>query len=360
MSKKNAINLQSFDNLINDISLIFTQGLITAQEAVQYQRLKTYWHVGGRIAQYLKSPQNQFTTIDACYEEIRPILKKKINIDVKTDTLRRIVRFRSNYPKLPQKTSLTFTHYKALQRISDPKKRKEIERQAIKENMTFADLDLIAKQINFKKPPKKISSKKRTLLFNRGEPYIYCIRKNDDITDYSEYYIDLGFHFTEPIPDSYTSQLKAGHLIHSIKNDNRAYTIARITSRPDILYTYAARVANIVDGDTIDAHINVGFEHQLLKERLRFRGINTPELSDPEGKGIAAKVFLEKFLSKCPIIVIRTTKNNAEASAYAKGMFGRWLVDIFARPGIKDPSIIARKGIYLNQLLIDKGFAEPY
>ena len=358
MPRKPKHQSQSFDDLINNISIIFTQGLINAQKAVQYQRIKTYWKVGGKMGRYLRSPQNKFKTTEEFYQKTKPVLLKKIGIDLSVDMLRRIVQFRHNYPQLPPKSSLTFTHYKALQRITDPEIRKKIEQQAIKEKLTFKDIDLIVKQLKLKQSARKKTSKKGILTFTRGEPYIYRIHKNNDITGCSEYYLDLGFHFSGPIPDSYTSQLNSGRLVRLTKNKDRTYSLTRAEERHDMLYTYPARVAKIVDGDTIDAHINVGSGHYLIKERLRFRGINAPELSTPEG--IVAKAFLKKYLSKCPIIVIRTTKNNAQASANAKGMFGRWLVDVFAKPGVKGPSIIARKGTYINQLLIDKGFAEPY
>jgi len=348
----------SFDDLINDITILFKEGLAAAEKAVQYERIRTYWHVGGRIDQFFRSPYNTFKTKKEVYEHIRPVLRQRLNLDLSTDTLQRIVRFYLDYPTLPPQTCLTFNHYKALQRIPDPKLRREVEEQAIREHLSFDDISNIIREFKRAQSDSKPLTKKRVLTYTRGEPYIYCIRKKTDITDHSEYYLDLGFHFADEIPASYTPQLKAGNLVRSTKNKDRSYTFTRAGGHHGILYTYAARVARVIDGDTIDAHIDVGFGHHLINERLRLRGINAPEMSEPEGP--AAKQFLAHYLSRCPVIVIRTTKNNAQASADAKGMFGRWLVDIFADPGTDDPYTLARTGTCVNQLLLDKGLADPY
>ena len=42
------------------------------------------------------------------------------------------------------------------------------------------------------------------------------------------------------------------------------------------MYTYKAKLDRVVDGDTIDAHINLGFDITIHK-RIRLAGIDTPE-----------------------------------------------------------------------------------
>lgn len=87
-------------------------------------------------------------------------------------------------------------------------------------------------------------------------------------------------------------------------------------------YTYKAIVTKIIDGDTIDVVIDLGF-HLKFTNRLRLSRINTYELtsSNPNEKqlALAGKSFTEsKVLNKDVIIV--THKADA---------FGRYLAEVF-------------------------------
>ena len=114
------------------------------------------------------------------------------------------------------------------------------------------------------------------------------------------------------------------------------------------LYTYPARVLKVVDGDTFDARIDVGFGIGL-NDRLRLKGIDAPEITTAEGR--LAKSFLTDQLTPCPQIILRTTREEK---------FGRWLADVFILKGETAPRRIAAEGEYLNQLLLDEGLAEVY
>lgn len=129
--------------------------------------------------------------------------------------------------------------------------------------------------------------------------------------------------------------------------------------RKQRLYTYAAEVIKIVDADTFDLEINVGFKTKQ-EHRTRLRGINAPEAGTSPGR--KAKRFVERELAKCvvekplfkgnrasrPLVVVKT---------YKLGQYGRYTVDIYYLPGEADPETIAATGKLLNQVLIDKGLA---
>ena len=63
---------------------------------------------------------------------------------------------------------------------------------------------------------------------------------------------------------------------------------------------YHCVITKIIDGDTIDVDIDLGFDCWLHKQRIRLYGIDTPEsrTRDLEEKkyGLAAKAFVEKFI----------------------------------------------------------------
>ena len=91
------------------------------------------------------------------------------------------------------------------------------------------------------------------------------------------------------------------------------------------MYEYRCSVVKVIDGDTVDVDIDLGFGVWLRKERIRLRGIDTPEsrTRDLEEKkyGLMAKLFLQKMLSETDII-LKTFKD-------AEGKFGRILGDLY-------------------------------
>lgn len=111
-------------------------------------------------------------------------------------------------------------------------------------------------------------------------------------------------------------------------------------------YTYPARVESVIDGDTIWAIIDCGFD-TLIREKLRFRKIDTPELGTPKGE--KASRYVKRILKASPNIVVRT-------HSYDK--YARYLADIFYLPGVTSNERICSDGIYLNQELLDKGLAQ--
>lgn len=139
-------------------------------------------------------------------------------------------------------------------------------------------------------------------------------------------------------------------------NANQSKTLKSPKQR---LYTYAAEVIKVVDADTQDLEINVGFKTKQ-EHRVRLRGINAPEAGTSQGR--KAKRFVERELAKCvvekplfkgnranrPLVVVKT---------YKMGQYGRYTVDIYYLAGEADPEVIAEKGKLLNQVLVDKGLA---
>ena len=78
------------------------------------------------------------------------------------------------------------------------------------------------------------------------------------------------------------------------------------------MYEYRVKsVLNVVDGDTIDVDIDLGFDISITK-RVRLAGIDTPEsrTSDKAEKalGLEVKNLLKETLKKATTVVIRTEK----------------------------------------------------
>ncbi len=112
------------------------------------------------------------------------------------------------------------------------------------------------------------------------------------------------------------------------------------------MYHYKAEVVNIVDGDTIDVIIDLGFKI-TTNQRIRFAGINTPETynvkkeSEEYKKGILAKQYVEKRLAANKNIIEIETEKVPEK-------FGRYLGKILLADSAKP----------LNDELVEKGLAK--
>lgn len=63
------------------------------------------------------------------------------------------------------------------------------------------------------------------------------------------------------------------------------------------MYVYSCKVLNVVDGDTIDIELDLGF-HIKMKERVRLLNVDTPEVFGPnaEAAGIVASDFTKKWI----------------------------------------------------------------
>ena len=88
------------------------------------------------------------------------------------------------------------------------------------------------------------------------------------------------------------------------------------------MYEYSCRIVRVVDGDTVDIDIDLGFDIWLKKQRIRLYGVDTPEsrTRDLEEKkyGLAAKAFVEKHLPVGSTQMLRTKLDD-------RGKFGRIL-----------------------------------
>jgi len=111
---------------------------------------------------------------------------------------------------------------------------------------------------------------------------------------------------------------------------------------------YNVKVLKVVDGDTVDVDIDLGFGIVLTDERVRIMGIDTPEsrTSDKVEKvfGLAAKARLKELLDEEAILITTEDKKGEDM----KGKFGRILGDF--RVG----------GRTVTEILIEEGHAVAY
>ena len=109
------------------------------------------------------------------------------------------------------------------------------------------------------------------------------------------------------------------------------------------MYEYKATIVKVVDGDTVDVDIDLGFDTWLHNQRIRLDGIDTPECrtrnKQEKAHGLLAKEYVQKTLIVGGTYALTTKK---------KGKFGRFLGEFKTGKGT------------ITQLLVKKRLAVPY
>ena len=110
---------------------------------------------------------------------------------------------------------------------------------------------------------------------------------------------------------------------------------------------YVRKVENVVDGDTIDVLIDLGFDI-LFQSRVRLAGIDTPESRTKDiaekALGLEAKEYLKKHLKDAKSVVIKTEKMDSSEK------YGRILGWVYVNGDTES----------LNDKMINDGYAWGY
>jgi len=106
------------------------------------------------------------------------------------------------------------------------------------------------------------------------------------------------------------------------------------------MYQYNATVVNIVDGDTVDLNMDLGF-HIWVTKRIRLAYIDTPERFSDEGK--KATEFVKQTIPVGSNVVVKTSLDSTDK-------YGRVLGEIYRPDELKS----------LNKILLENNLAKEY
>ena len=109
------------------------------------------------------------------------------------------------------------------------------------------------------------------------------------------------------------------------------------------MYEYKAICTRVIDGDTLDARVDLGF-NVWINCRIRFQGIDAPETRtkniDEKMQGLKTKEYLKMLLLP--------TGGNFILKSHGVGKYGRCLGTIFI------------SGVNINKKLLNEGYAKEY
>jgi endonuclease YncB( thermonuclease family) len=249
------------------------------------------------------------------------------------------------YPISLPGAKLSWSHYKALLDVQNTEERDEVQAEAVQNNWTRDQLRTEVSRRNAQTHSSK--TEPETISAEPGRLNTYRIVKAEAGPLKDQLVLDLGFaNYFQPAG---LDQFKEGEIVEGaaklktsgtrdntrvLLRQNLVDSVRASDSLTADLYTYKAYVTQVIDGDTFDAVIDLGFKIMTL-QKLRLRGLDAPEIVSSEGK--EAKAFLEKHFAKTRNeILIRTVKSDK---------YDRYLADVWTGE------------TYLNQALLDEGLA---
>ena len=310
--------LNRFRKLIADISRLYIKA-----RNVQVQ---CGWEIGHRLIEEEQNGAMHAAYGSALISKVSEVMTEKYGPGFSVSNLRKMRQFYLLNQKHSISSVLDWSDYVELLPIKDEKTRRRLEERVVKEDLTSLELRRLVQKI--RKGPRPKSSSKLPTLKPPTDLNLHTFAKSMLSCKLEEGYVlmDCGFTVNWPV----------------LKKDLKGVTV---TDKPS--YTYEAVVDRVIDGDTLLVVIEVGFRIKV-HDKLRLRGIDTPELGTPEGD--RAKKFVERLLPVGSTIIVKSYKSRVDSH-------GRFVVDVLYREGVEDPQKILKDAVYLNQQLIDEGHA---
>jgi endonuclease YncB( thermonuclease family) len=168
--------------------------------------------------------------------------------------------------------------------------------------------------------------------------------------------LDLGFRVRLALQAKATYDIEPGRVVECVADSKgqleyagRRYRLIEDNKPRTKLYTYGAQVLKVIDGDTMWVEINCGFGVSI-EEKLRLRGIDTPEIASAEG--VVARLFAAERLKVGATIALTTSRSD---------LYDRYLADVYYVPdgADGDAATALAEGRDLNRELIEEGLATP-
>jgi len=330
------IALKNYKNLLQKVQKIISQTKQNIVTNVNREKVVMSWQIGKEVDEYLLENDQE-----KHHKELFAELEK--DTAIASRALYQMRRFYKAYPTLPKaENNLNWSHYRNLSAIASKETRQRLENLASVENIGSNKLSSKIARIKSKakKRREKNEVKKITKLsVRRGRLFTYKIVTSDHS---GKTLVDCGFNIFTEIKTS----LKAdGATVESAKKGD-TFSLKKSAAKPQQLHTYKAFLDRVVDGDTLHVTLDLGFkiEHKII---LRLAKINAAEIDADEGKKSAAA--LQEILKDVKFLIVKTNKTD---------VYGRFVADVFFGEGSEQE--VADSGVYLNQLLFDRGLVEVF
>jgi endonuclease YncB( thermonuclease family) len=329
---------KTFDELLRRVNEVLVDGRRTIEDAW----VRTYHEVGRLINTHVLLNQ-----VRAEYgAQIYAQLSEKTGVSVRT--LQECTKFHRCFPIARKSAQLGWSHYVLLCQVADAATRRKLMLEAERGAWKTDELEARVRALNaaidveatlVSEGNGATKSAARLLTPRRGTPGLHPIVRRW----HGGHAVDLGFKLYRTLTAQETRRLDPGDIV---RIDGEGFVHWEKEATKAELFTYAATLLRVVDGDTLVIELRLSPEH-LHERKLRLRGIDCPELATPEGK--AARRFVDGLLAPGDPLVLCTTKPDK---------YDRYLADVFFG-GTKDQGqgTTGSSEIFLNNALLANGHA---
>jgi len=252
-------SLKNYEDLKKYVAALFLAGKKRAQEAIEREKIRTYWQIGKSIHQHVLESGRR---ADYGKQVIR-----RLSSDLKTNEtlLYYALQFSRTYDELPDSEKLSWSHYRALLPLKTPAERTVWEAKAEEWGWSSRDLETAIGEA------KKTSSLSNAVEnIKRGDLYIYKVLQ---AAGKGFLRIDLGFSCAYCVRLSSSSQFYEGDVIKSVFDGRKSdyFMVRAQPPRPEDLYNYRARFEKVDQRGFLLFDLDLGFDFHI-QERLRFTG----------------------------------------------------------------------------------------
>jgi endonuclease YncB( thermonuclease family) len=300
--------------------------IIKGQREAELAKVRTYHETGRLIHEHVLLFKDRATRHAQTMQRLSEDLKMDRTV------LLRCVQFYRAFPYVATWRHITWAHYRVLIPVEDVKLRHSLATEADQNEWPVARLEQRVRALRPSTPAGgdalKDVTPPRPLVPKRGTVGVWRV-----VAAGTGLAVDLGFTSYVDLPAP--TRLKEGAFV-------QLDAAGQFVAMPDVskaaLYTYRAEVLRVVDGDTLWAKIYLE-PGRWVKEKLRLRGLDCPEMNTAEGR--AAKRFVEALVAKAKAVTVATFKPDK---------YDRYLADVFLDGEGCEPT-------FLNNELLANGHA---
>jgi endonuclease YncB( thermonuclease family) len=319
-----SIKTDHYVTLLNDITALY--------DVARHAQVEAYWQIGKRIVEEEQLGQENAVYGHHLLDQLSKDLSEILGRGFSVRNLYNMRQFYLTHEISQAPAKLNWAQYVELLPVRSKTMRRKLEKRVADQNLSSRQVRQVVREMS--QDTRESSRTSPATKPATAIPTLVVARK--PLQRYS-------------LVDQSKIQYPRGMVVVDCGFDVwRSLSGSEGLSLGEASFTYPATVESVIDGDTLWAVIDCGFD-TFIREKLRFRGIDTPELGTPEGD--KARQYVKRTLKACPCIVVQTHKTDK---------YARYLSDIFYLPGSKEPAKIGREGQVLNQELLDKGLARPW
>jgi endonuclease YncB( thermonuclease family) len=338
--------LDRYDALLAGVSEALEKGKERARQAVEAVRVVTYSEVGQLIHSHVLAHRDRAGYGDQVMGRLAA------DVGLSERLLYDALRLYRAFGILHARAELGWTHYRALLKLPTDEARRGFRKAALENRWSVRELEAAIRsgtdalrggEVGGSGDGGKGEPVKR-LRPKRGTLYLYRVAEDE-----GRLVLDVGFKACRRLPRQVAADLQVGDIVRTVKDPagHEGYRYERVDVRKQY-YSYRATAHKVIDGDTLWASVDFGFDW-VAKKKLRLRDIDCAELDTAAGQ--RAKEHVERVLTEAKPFAVTTTKVD---------LYDRYLTDVFVLPGEPDPQRALNEGWFLNRRLIEDGYARRW